>query len=382
MGRPLPRPESSAISTTPQTNTPQTHHPTNKKNGRSEVKTPLTRQERIDTSETIKRLIDKSKESFSLAIELYNRPTLKYHAEACSIFLCNAWELMLKAYLIKTQGISSIYFKDNPERTISLDDCLSKIFTNDKAPLRVNMRELIDFRNTNTHFVTDEWEIFYGPYLQAAVTNYAQQLEELLNESVSDLMPENHLTLAVRRGDIQPDIIRAKYDPAVAERLLKKRHELAEVAGTNGDENIAAIYETTLRLVKKEGDADLNVYVSKNSDTPVNVIRNVKDSRSYYPYTPKIVIDKVNHRLKRENIDLVRDGEPHERFNMYDFGLFTGIYNMKGDERFSYDRSSPHESNRAYIYNAYTVDFILQRLKEEPNHLDILKQKSQKNKRH
>lgn len=46
------------------------------------------------------------------------------------------------------------------------------------------------------------------------------------------------------------------------------------------------------------------------------------------------------------------------------------------------DRSSPHESNRAYIYNAYTVDFILQRLKEEPNHLDILKQKSQKNKRH
>lgn len=346
------------------------------------MKTPLTMQERMDTSETIKRLTDKSKESFSLAIELYNRPTLKYHAEACSIFLCNAWELMLKAYLIKTQGISSIYFKDNPERTISLDDCLSKIFTNDKAPLRVNMRELIDFRNTNTHFVTDEWEIFYGPYLQAAVTNYAQQLEELLNESVSDLMPENHLTLAVRRGDIQPDIIRAKYDPAVAERLLKKRHELAEVAGTNGDENIAAIYETTLRLVKKEGDADLNVYVSKNSDTPVNVIRNVKDSRSYYPYTPKIVIDKVNHRLKRENIDLVRDGEPHERFNMYDFGLFTGIYNMKGDERFSYDRSSPHESNRAYIYNAYTVDFILQRLKEEPNHLDILKQKSQKNKRH
>nr|WP_284784873.1 DUF3644 domain-containing protein [Corynebacterium sp. MSK192]MDK8697848.1 DUF3644 domain-containing protein [Corynebacterium sp. MSK192] len=124
----------------------------------------MTEQEGMNTSDTIKRLTEKSKESFSLAIELYNRPTLKYHAEACSIFLCNAWELMLKAYLIKTQGISSIYFKDNPERTISLDDCLGKVFTNSKSPLRINMRELIDFRNTNTHFITDEWEIFYGPF--------------------------------------------------------------------------------------------------------------------------------------------------------------------------------------------------------------------------
>ncbi|MEK0091959.1 DUF3644 domain-containing protein [Corynebacterium kefirresidentii] len=342
----------------------------------------MTEQEGMNTSDTVKRLTEKSKESFSLAIELYNRPTLKYHAEACSIFLCNAWELMLKAYLIKTQGISSIYFKDNPERTISLDDCLGKVFTNSKSPLRINMRELIDFRNTNTHFITDEWEIFYGPFLQAAVTNYAQQLEELLNESVSDLMPENHLTLAVRRGDVQPDIIHAKYDPAVAKRLLKKSHELAEAAGTGGNENIAAIYETTLRIVKKERDADLNVYFSKGSDIPVNVIRDVKDSRSYYPYTAKLVLEKVNHRLKRENIDLIRDGKPHERFNKYDFGLFTSGHNMKGDERFSYDRSSPHESNPAYIYNDNTVNFIVQRLKEEPDYLDNLKQKSSKNNRH
>ena len=47
--------------------------------------------------EIVQRLLEKSKEAFILALELYNRPTLKYHAESCSIFLCNAWELMLKA---------------------------------------------------------------------------------------------------------------------------------------------------------------------------------------------------------------------------------------------------------------------------------------------
>ncbi|MDK8242866.1 DUF3644 domain-containing protein, partial [Corynebacterium coyleae] len=40
--------------------------------------------------EIVQRLLEKSKEAFILALELYNRPTLKYHAESCSIFLCNA----------------------------------------------------------------------------------------------------------------------------------------------------------------------------------------------------------------------------------------------------------------------------------------------------
>lgn len=47
------------------------------------------------------RLLEKSQEAFILAIELFNRPTIRYRVEGCAFFLCNAWELMLKAYLIK-----------------------------------------------------------------------------------------------------------------------------------------------------------------------------------------------------------------------------------------------------------------------------------------
>lgn len=109
--------------------------------------------------DTADRLLEKSKEAFALAVELYNRPTLKYHAESCSIFLCNAWELMLKSYIIRKYGIDEIYYDDG-DKTIALTDCLKKVFTNDKDPLRINMAELIRFRNTNTHFITDEYEIF------------------------------------------------------------------------------------------------------------------------------------------------------------------------------------------------------------------------------
>ena len=50
------------------------------------------------------KLIEKSKEAFIVAIELYNKPTIKYRVEGFSFFICNAWELMLKAHLIRTKA--------------------------------------------------------------------------------------------------------------------------------------------------------------------------------------------------------------------------------------------------------------------------------------
>ena len=34
---------------------------------------------------TYDRLVEKTQEAFLLAVELYNRPTIKYHVEGCAI---------------------------------------------------------------------------------------------------------------------------------------------------------------------------------------------------------------------------------------------------------------------------------------------------------
>ena len=65
----------------------------------------------------VEKLIDKSKEAFLMAIEVYNKPSIKYRVEGFSFFICNAWELMLKAHMIKKFGESSIYYKDHPRHT-------------------------------------------------------------------------------------------------------------------------------------------------------------------------------------------------------------------------------------------------------------------------
>lgn len=77
-----------------------------------------------ETEETNKKLvsqlIEKSIEAFILGIEIYNKPTIKYRIEGFSFFICNAWELMLKGELINRE--IPIYYKDSPERTITLSE--------------------------------------------------------------------------------------------------------------------------------------------------------------------------------------------------------------------------------------------------------------------
>lgn len=46
-------------------------------------------------------LVDKSIQACIAAIEIYNKPEFRYREEAFSILMLNAWELLLKARILK-----------------------------------------------------------------------------------------------------------------------------------------------------------------------------------------------------------------------------------------------------------------------------------------
>ena len=48
----------------------------------------------------INELLNKSEEAYLMSIEIINKPTINYRTEGFCFFICNAWELLLKAYLI------------------------------------------------------------------------------------------------------------------------------------------------------------------------------------------------------------------------------------------------------------------------------------------
>ena len=82
------------------------------------------------------QLIGKSIEAFILGLEIYNKPTIRYRIEGFSFFICNAWELMLKAEMMNRQ--ESIYFKDSPDRTLSLEAVVKKIYSDVNTRVRLN----------------------------------------------------------------------------------------------------------------------------------------------------------------------------------------------------------------------------------------------------
>ena len=139
------------------------------------------------------KLVEKSIEAFIMGLEIYNKPTIRYRIEGFSFFICNAWELMLKAKLLNDG--KPIYFKDKPERTISLAETISKVYTDKSTRTRLNLEKIIDLRNTSTHFITEDYEVKYAPLFQSCVLNYTTELMRFHEIDITERVPQNFLTV-------------------------------------------------------------------------------------------------------------------------------------------------------------------------------------------
>ena len=319
-------------------------------------------------SKTYDRLIQKSEEAFLLAIELYNRPSIRYHVEGCAFFLCNAWELMLKAHIVATRGESAVYYEDNPERTISLNRCIGLVLTNVNDPLRVNLEKIVDLRNVSTHFVTDEYELFYGPLLQVCVKNFEEKMRELHGREISDIIPESYLVLSVKRDIVDPERVRAKYSPEVAEKLLLMNNSVAAGYGEDGSPRYAGFYETSFVLTKDPRKADLAVRYEKDAKAGVTVVKELQKVQDKYPFTTKLGIEEVRRRLHKKGVRVHHKGEAKEEFNNYHWNTFVKFYGMKEDSRYAHNRALNSE-NPSYVYSQQTVEFIVEQVVRDPEHI-------------
>ncbi len=323
------------------------------------------------------KLIEKSKEAFMLAIELYNKPTLRYRVEGFSLFICNAWELMLKAYMIKTFGESSIYYKDHPERTLSLENCIQKVFTNEKAPLRLNLERIIDLRNTSTHFITEEYEIIYIPLFQACVFNYVRKMMEFHGEDVTKDISQSFLTLSVSTSSFNNEELRARYPKEIANKLIALNEELSSDIET-GNADFAIRVDHRYYLTKNKNEASATVAIDSQSEGKVKIVRDVRNPNETHKYTCKKCCSEINRRLAKDGVTLMFKGEP-KKFNDYHFRLFCDYYNLKTDEKYCFINRI--YANPTYSYSIHVIDLIYEEILKNPNHIiEVLRENLSKEK--
>lgn len=307
-------------------------------------------------------LVEKSIEAFIMGLEIYNKPTIKYRIEGFSFFICNAWELMLKAELIN-RG-KSIYFKDNPERTISIEKAVENIFTNSNGALRKNLEQIIKLRNTSTHFITEDYEYIYAPLFQACVINFVSKMEEFHSVDITQYIAQNFLTLSVRLEHLTEDEIRAKYTGEMAEHFLKEKSKIEKSTVINNTD-FAIPVETNFISLKIKKEADLSLNIDKNSEITTRVLREVKNPNDLYPLTTKDVIKSVNKRLKAQKILLSkeRNGEIVQTvFTSYDLQLFNSFYDIKNNEKFCFH----YKIGNRFGYSQRLCDFLIEEISKDP----------------
>lgn len=314
------------------------------------------------------KMIEKSKEAFVMAIEIYNKPTIKYRVEGFSFFICNAWELMLKAHMINKFGENSIYYKDNPKRTITLENCIQKIFTNEKSPLHRNLLKIIELRNTSSHFITEEYEMIYIPLFQACVLNFVEKMQEFHQVDMTEVVPQNFLTLAVSMKSLDENIIRVKYPEEIAERILDTNSSLAPMINEN-NQSFAIKIEHYHYLTKDKNKATSFVHVDKTAEAGVKIIKELKDPSNTHKYTMKTALKEINRQLQKEGIDL--------KINSYHFDLFNKVFGLKENERYCYIHKI--YAQPSYSYSMQAIELIVGEIKKDSeNILNNLKKMAKK----
>lgn len=314
-----------------------------------------------------KKMVEKSIEAFILGLEIYNKPTIRYRIEGFSYLVCNAWELLLKSVLIK-RGIS-IYFADKKNRTISLNDSIKKIYTNENTRIRLNLEKIIELRNIGTHFITEDYELKYVPLFQACVLNYVNELKRFQGIDITERIAPNFLTLNVSIEPLTNEEVRIKYPPEMAEKLIQLGNEVETLSKEYNSDKFSIEVKQNLYITKKREEADFIVSLSPESDNKVAIVKELKDPANTHKYSFTSVIQAVKTRIIKQKIET----DMPKGFNNHVLTMIINFYSIKSNPKFAYNHQIGNQTNTTY--SEEFVNFILSEMKKNPEHFyESLKQ--------
>lgn len=314
-------------------------------------------------------LKQKSIDSFLLSLEIFNKPTIDYRLEGCVFFLCNAWELMLKAKLLEDG--KTIYYP-NTSRTYSLAESIKRVLTNHKDPVRVNLELINTLRNTATHDIIPEFELIYMPYLTFCVKAYADKMYDYFKVNVSKLIKGNFLSLFVSNERVDQSEILSKYGQDMKTIFDNRVSSIYEVHSNNPDSEIGVNVSINVARISNKNKADFTFYASNNNnDRNVMYIDRYVDPNQTHQLTFNGVLAEVDNSIKKNNIPFepIRQPIPTEKnndpklFNSKCLQIFLKAFDIKNNEE--YCKKIINGKQEVYKYSDKLVSFIITKIIED-----------------
>lgn len=301
----------------------------------------------------VKRLLDKSQHTFILSLETYNRLTTPCRIEAFSILFINAWELLLKAKILNDGNYSIFYKKERnkPRKSISFSDCLNKIF-NEKDPIRKNLGEIQNLRDSSIHLIVDEIDKIYVGLFQAGVLNYTNCLNRWFSINLNEKINPAMLSIMFDFSPLNFIKIKNKYGKEVMDFLEDKQKKILKESKKINDSKYKLEINYKIALVKNPKKAD--IVLAKGGGGKGILIEVTKDIGKTHPFRSTEIIAEVNKIIAGRKI------------TSYDVQAIVYSEKIKKKPEFYY--FIPKLTPR--LYSAKFIKFIINKIKNSKNYLN------------
>lgn len=313
------------------------------------------------------KLVDNSLAAALSSIEIYNKPDFKYREEIFTIININAWELLLKAKILKdaNDDVKSLFVPDkqggykktrnNTLLTIEITEAINESGLD--HIIAANLKAMIEIRDTAIHFYHDQ-PLCYLIYTLAAASlqNYQKLIGTWFGKSLLAynfyILPlgfaYNFKTLSLLELEKEPDVI---------SNLIKSVIDMQSSIDQSSEFHF--VCEITTQLRKKVHyvvDADFSVAIDSSTEETIMIDRVVPLVEQYpFSYTDlREKVKKERPNAKQTSIDrIIRDYDIKNNPKM-------SAYNFRSKaHRDSFEKTKSISSSTPSIYNENAVRFII-----------------------
>ncbi len=306
---------------------------------------------------TRKRMLDKSIESYILALETINRLSIQYRFEAFSIFICNAWELLLKVkLLVDNPHIAIIQDGAASDHTIGIKLCINKLFSKSDDPIRLNLEDVEDYRNNAIHYIVPFLPKEVLGLFQSCVMNYHSFLQTWMGIHLRDRVTAGMMTIVYdfdpENFDINSARMKTQLSPRSVIYLTALKKKILERHGSMPDSNQYMIdINYKLGLIKNKNKGDI-ILTTGNSSQTVGLIPVPTDPGKTHPYLHRSLCSEISNALKR-NI----------RLSTYDMICIIAFFKWQSGDIYYYRGSIDGSSKQ---YSQECAQLLAQSILEDP----------------
>lgn len=238
------------------------------------------------------KLVSRSLDAFTLALEVYNRPSMKNRVEAFAIMMVNAWELLLKAEILKAEGYGRIFY--DGDKSISISDAVKRRLQ-EKDPVRINLETIIDLRDQAIHLLIPELQPQLSRLFQATVLNYQTRYRNEMGNAPLAGQSVGMLSLVVDGPALEVALIQKLYGTHAAQSIAKFIQRFDETSKKIDSTEFSIPIDYRLALVKREDESDLSLSVGDAGEGAI-IITKTKDPDATHPYHTNEALDEINKR--------------------------------------------------------------------------------------